>query len=53
VSVCRNKGKKQWGWLALDRETREIVGDDIGAHDEATARQLWESLPPIYRQYAV
>ena len=37
----------------MDRETGEIVGMAIGARDKATALQLWESLPPVYRQCAV
>ena len=48
-----NKGNKQWVWLALDAETREIVGVDIGDRDEVAARKLWASLPPVYRQCAV
>jgi IS1 family transposase len=37
----------------LDKETREIVGVYIGARDEEAARNLWKSLPPVYRQCAV
>ena len=48
-SFVDNKGNKQWIWLALDTDTREIVGVYIGARDEAAAQQLWASLPPIYR----
>ena len=51
-SFVGNKGNKQWVWLALDADTREIVGVYIGARDEAAARQLWHSLPPVYRQCA-
>lgn len=47
-----NKENKQWVWLALDADTREIVGVYIGARDEAAARKLWESWPAVYRQYA-
>lgn len=49
-SFVDNKGNKQWVWLALDANTREIVGVHIGARDEAAACQLWQSLPPVYRQ---
>jgi IS1 family transposase len=52
-SFVGTQDDKQWLWLALDRDTREIVGVAIGARNEATARQLWESLPPVYRQCAV
>ena len=48
-----HKGNKQWVWLALDADTREIVGVYIGDRDEKAARKLWHSLPPIYRQCAV
>lgn len=52
-SFVGNKGNKQWVWLALDADTREIVGVTIGARDEASANKLWESLPPLYRQCAI
>jgi hypothetical protein len=38
------QGNKQWVWLALDVDTREIVGVYMGARDEASAQCLWDSL---------
>ena len=52
-SFVGNKDNKQWIWLALDVETREIVGVHIGDRSEQGARKLWDSLPPVYRQCAV
>ena len=52
-SFVGHKGNKQWIWLVIDRDTCEIVGVAIGARDAATARQLWASLPSVYRQCAV
>jgi IS1 family transposase len=52
-SFVGNNNHKEWVWLALDRDTRESVGVAIGARDAATARQLWDSSPPIYRKCAV
>ena len=52
-SFVNHKGNKQWIWLALNTETREIVGVAIGDRDERTAQMLWNSLPPVYRQCAV
>lgn len=52
-SFVDNKGNKQWVWLVLDADTREIVGVSIGARDQTAAQQLWASLPPVYRQCAV
>lgn len=44
---------KQWIWLALDAETRKIVGVHIGNRDKEGAQGLWDSLPPVYLQCAV
>jgi IS1 family transposase len=52
-SFVGSKRQKQWVWLAIDRETREVVGVALGDRSERTARQLWESLPAVYRQCAV
>jgi insertion element IS1 protein InsB len=52
-SFVDNKGNKQWVWLGLDVKTREIIGVYIGARDEAAARKLSQSLPPVYRQCAI
>ena len=47
------KGNKQWIWLAIDVESREIVGVWVGDRSRQSAKQLWQSLPVVYRQYAV
>ena len=48
-----NKGNKQWVWLSLNVKTKEIVGVYIGDRSRDSARKLWKSLPPVYRQCAV
>ena len=52
-SYVGKKRCQKWIWLAINRETREIVGVAIGARTKATARKLWASLPAVYRQCAV
>lgn len=52
-SFVGNKKHKQWIWLALDIETKEIVGVYIGERSCQGAEGLWQSLPPLYRQCAV
>lgn len=52
-SFVDNKGNQQWVWLALDAETREIVGVHIGDRSAVSAQALWNSMPPVYRQCAV
>ena len=51
-SFVDDKGNKQWVWLAIDRQTREIVGCHIDDRSETAARALWQSLPRRYRQSA-
>ncbi len=47
------KQNQQWIWLAIDADTREIVGVFIGERSRQAAKQLWQSLPAVYRQCAV
>ena len=46
------KKNKVWIWFAIDVDTKEIVGAYIGKRDAAAAQQLWDSLPPVYRESA-
>lgn len=52
-SFVGKKAQKQWVWLALDSETRLIVGCFVGSRDTDGVRGLWQSLPAVYRQCAV
>ncbi len=52
-SFVKTKRKKQWLWIALDQNIREIVGLYIGDRSKKSASKLWQSLPPVYRQCAV
>ncbi len=52
-SFVGKKGNKLWVCIALDAETREIVGLYVGDRSRESAKKLWASLPPVYRQCAV
>jgi len=52
-SFVGSKNNKQWLWLAIDIETKEIVAFSLGERGEKGANQLWNSLPGIYRQCAI
>lgn len=52
-SFSKNSKNKQWVWLALDRDTREVAGVYIGDHSGESAQKLWDSLPLQYRQNAI
>ena len=51
-SFVNNKGNKQWVWLAIDADTREIIGCHIGDRSRESAIALWQSIPAVYRQCA-
>jgi insertion element IS1 protein InsB len=60
-SFVDRKGNKQWIWLALDANTREIIGCHIGVgaslgespyRSRESAKALWKSIPAAYRQCA-
>jgi len=55
-SFVANKKNKQWVLLALDLaldiETKEIVGVYVGERSQQGAEGLWQSLPALYRQCA-
>ena len=52
-SVVNHKNNKPWVWRAIDAKTREIIGSHWGDRSQASAKALWDSLPPVYRQCAV
>lgn len=52
-SFVGSKANQGWLWLAIDAETRLIVGAAIGPRDKEPAEELGYSLPPDYRPRAV
>jgi insertion element IS1 protein InsB len=47
-SFVDHQGNKQWVWLTIDAETREI----LGSSSRESAKALWQSIPAVYRQWA-
>ena len=41
-SFVDDKNNQQWVWLALDVQTREIVGVQIGDRTKLSAKALWD-----------
>ena len=39
-SFVDNKGNKQWVWLAIDAQTREVIGLYIGDRNRKSAQAL-------------
>lgn len=49
--VC-SKENPVYIWLALNRNTRQIVGFHLGGRTREDAQQFWESIPEKYRESA-
>jgi len=50
--VFRSKDKV-WVWIAMNRETREIVASACGDRTENTCRVLWDRVPSAYKETIV
>jgi len=52
-SFVNSKKNDIYIWLAIDRDSRKIVGCFVGDRTRKSAHQLWASLPDVYQQCAV
>jgi len=50
--IFRSKDKV-WVWIAMNRETREIVASACGDRSENTCRILWDRVPSAYKEAIV
>ncbi len=48
-SFVAKKTNQSWIWIALCRQTRQVVAYAIGDRSEQTCRRLWEAIPAAYR----
>jgi len=51
-SFVNSKKNEVYIWLAIDHNSRKIVGCYIGDRTRKSARKLWADLPEIYQQSA-
>lgn len=49
-SFVLKKARKRWIWIALCRQTRQVVAYVVGDRSAKTCRRLWNRLPDGYRQ---
>ena len=49
-SFVLRKSNKRWVWIALCRRTRQVVAYYVGDRSQASCRQLWQRIPPAYKQ---
>src|SRR5262245_42217176 len=51
-SFVAKKANKQWVWIAMDKQTRQILAFHVGDRSHESAQQLWANLPAVYREQA-
>jgi insertion element IS1 protein InsB len=49
-SFVYRKSEKVWVWVALCRESRQIVSFVMGDRSRATCQRLWEAIPESYKR---
>ncbi len=47
-SFVLKKANKRWIWIALCRQTKQVVAFVIGDRSERTCRKLWETIPAAF-----
>ena len=48
-SFVLKKARKRWIWIALCRQTRQVVAYVVGDRSAKTCRRLWAAIPDEYR----
>ena len=51
-SFVDSKKNEVYIWLAIDRNSRKIIGCFVGYRTRKSAHKLWAFLPEVYQQYA-
>ncbi len=48
-SFVLKKANDSWIWIALCRQTRQVVAYAVGDRSKQTCQRLWENIPDSYR----
>jgi hypothetical protein len=48
-SFVLKKARKRWIWIALCRQSRQVVAFVVGDRSAKTCRHLWQAVPDKYR----
>src|SRR5205823_14126198 len=49
-SFVLKKAHDSWVWIALCRQTRQVVASAVRDRSKKTCQRLWEAIPEGYRQ---
>jgi IS1 family transposase len=51
-SFVQKKANGQWLWIAMDKQTCQILAFHVGDRSRDSAKQLWQNLPAVYHEQA-
>src|SRR5215213_8119375 len=51
-SFVGRKANRQWVWIAMDADTRQIIAFHVGDRSRQSAQELWEKIPAVYQEQA-
>jgi len=51
-SCVQKKANKQWIWIAMDAQTRQIIAFHVGDRSRESGKALWANIPLMYRAQA-
>ena len=52
-SYVGKKDNKQWIWIAMDKDTRQIIAVYVGDRSETSAQALWDSIPDSVKENGI
>jgi insertion element IS1 protein InsB len=52
-SFVQQKANPPWLWIAMDKETRQILAFHVGDRSRDSAKQVWINIPAVYREQAI
>jgi insertion element IS1 protein InsB len=47
----QKKANKQWGWIAMDATSRQVIAFHVGDRSRRSAKRLWAKISMAYRQH--
>ena len=48
----QKEANPHWLWIAMNKETRQILAFHVGDRSRDSAKQLWANIPAVYRERA-
>lgn len=52
-SFVGKKANRQWGWIAMDATTQQVLAFHVGDRSSQSAQALWKKIPAVYQEQAV